>query len=82
MEFSHSTPLPYSFGRTALVTGGTSGIGRATALELTRQGLNVVITGHNPERTRAAVAWLQQESGNKNVSYLLADFFRPLRCGH
>ena len=76
-DFSRSTPLPHAPSRTALVTGGTSGIGRATALELARQGLNVVITGHNPERTRAAVASLQQESGNKNVSYLLADFFRP-----
>ena len=74
MESNHTTAQPK---RTALVTGGTSGIGRATALELTRQGLNVVITGHNLERTRAAVAAIQQESGNKNVSYLLADFFRP-----
>ena len=74
MESNHTTAQPK---RTALVTGGTSGIGRATALELTRQGLNVVITGHNLERTRAAVAAIQQESGNKNVSYLLADFFQP-----
>lgn len=29
---------------TALVTGGSAGIGRATALELTRQGVGVITT--------------------------------------
>lgn len=36
-------------GKTALVTGGTSGIGRATALALGREGVNVVLTGRRKE---------------------------------
>jgi NAD(P)-dependent dehydrogenase (short-subunit alcohol dehydrogenase family) len=42
-------------GATALVTGGTDGIGAATALELVRRGANVVIIGRSAEK---ADKWL------------------------
>jgi NAD(P)-dependent dehydrogenase (short-subunit alcohol dehydrogenase family) len=38
-------------GRTVLITGGTGGIGRATALGLAAMGAHVAITGRDPERT-------------------------------
>lgn len=38
----------------ALVTGGNSGLGKATASLLTEKGATVVITGRNPEKTEAA----------------------------
>ncbi len=39
--------------RTIIITGGSSGIGKAAATELAKQGNNVIITGRNPERTKA-----------------------------
>ena len=63
--------------RTVLVTGGTFGIGRATAVELARQGLTVVITGRDAARAQATVADIGHESGNSRISYLLADLSRP-----
>ncbi|MDR6833446.1 MULTISPECIES: SDR family oxidoreductase [unclassified Sphingopyxis] len=46
-------------GKVALVTGGTSGIGAATAGRLTREGAKVVFTGSNGE----AAAAVERETG-------------------
>jgi NAD(P)-dependent dehydrogenase (short-subunit alcohol dehydrogenase family) len=41
-------------GKTAVVTGGNSGIGYATAKKLKELGANVIITGRNPEAVERA----------------------------
>jgi NAD(P)-dependent dehydrogenase (short-subunit alcohol dehydrogenase family) len=51
-------------GKTVLVTGGTGGIGRATALGLSGLGARVGITGRDDARTRAAAAEIARASGN------------------
>lgn len=43
-------------GQTAIVTGGTRGIGKAIALALAGQGVNIVITGLNEERAHQSAA--------------------------
>ncbi len=59
-------------GKTVLVTGGTAGIGRATAVGLARMGARVAITGRNPERAEDAARAIHAASGTK-VDVLLGD---------
>ncbi|GGJ56916.1 SDR family oxidoreductase [Deinococcus roseus] len=59
--------------KTALVTGGTSGIGRATAEGLARNGFQVILTGRERSRAEETVKQLQQHTRNPHISYLLAD---------
>lgn len=64
---------PSMQGKTVLVTGATSGIGQETAVGLAKLGAQVIITGRNRQRGQAAVAEIQQASGNQNVDLLIAD---------
>lgn len=59
-------------GKVVLITGGTSGIGKATATALAAMGARVVLTGRNEERGERAVQEIQRESGSE-VSLMLAD---------
>jgi NAD(P)-dependent dehydrogenase (short-subunit alcohol dehydrogenase family) len=48
---------------TALVTGATSGIGRATAVRLARDGWEVIVHGRNPERGAEVVQEIAAQGG-------------------
>ena len=46
-------------GKTALVTGASAGIGRATAIALARRGANLIITARREERLRQLAAEIE-----------------------
>jgi NAD(P)-dependent dehydrogenase (short-subunit alcohol dehydrogenase family) len=50
--------------RTALVTGSTSGIGRATAIALAARGARVLVVGRNEQRAKDVVAEIEGSGGS------------------
>jgi NAD(P)-dependent dehydrogenase (short-subunit alcohol dehydrogenase family) len=60
-------------GKIVLITGGTSGIGKAAATALAAMGAEVVVTGRNRGRGEAALAEIRRASGSEKVSLMIAD---------
>jgi 3-oxoacyl-[acyl-carrier protein] reductase len=67
--------------RTALVGGGASGIGLATAQQLAGAGLNVVLTGRREPELRAAVDEIRQYSV-ASADYVVSDVSDPESAAH
>jgi len=60
-------------GKNVLVTGGTGGIGKATAIGLATLGARVGITGRDRVRAEAAATDIRAESGSPAVDVYTAD---------
>ena len=60
-------------GKAVLITGGTSGIGKAAAIGLASMGARVGITGRDRTRAEQAATEIKAESGNPSVDVFVAD---------
>ena len=58
-------------GKVTIVTGSTSGMGRATALLFAREGAKVVVTGRNEERAKEVVDEIKAEG--HEATYVIVD---------
>ena len=60
-------------GKVCLVTGANTGIGKVTALELARAGAHVVLACRAKEKADAAIAEIQQQVPEAELSFLALD---------
>ncbi|CAH2074957.1 unnamed protein product, partial [Iphiclides podalirius] len=56
-------------GKTALVTGGTDGMGLQIAIEFAKRGARVIVACPFPKEGAEALKIIVEESGNKNVEF-------------
>jgi len=71
--------LQFNFtGKRVLVTGGTSGIGEATALAFAAAGARVVISGRDAKRARDVISRARRQSGS--IAFVAADITRREKC--
>ncbi len=64
----------------ALITGGTSGIGEATAILFAQEGAKVTITGRNEKRGLAVTGRIVKDGGK--AVFIRADVRRAEECNH
>lgn len=75
-EFSRrfwTGPEPTLYGKNVVITGGTSGIGKAAAFKLAEKNAFLTIIARNHEKVKQVRQEIIKETGNPNVDYLLAD---------
>lgn len=72
-ETDAHTAQPTIAGRKAIITGGTTGIGRAIAVLLAQSGANVFVCGRTPEHLQDALARIREVGEGDGVALDLAN---------
>lgn len=68
----------YLKGKTALITGASSGIGKEFALQLASRGMNLVITARNEGKLQDVAGSIREKHGaNQNVKIIPGDLIDP-----
>ncbi len=57
-----------------LITGGNSGIGKHTAIQLAAKGAEIIITARNDKKGESAVKEIKEKSQSSTVNFMKADF--------
>jgi NAD(P)-dependent dehydrogenase (short-subunit alcohol dehydrogenase family) len=65
--------IPPQHGKLAVITGATGGLGYETALALARAGAEVLVTGRNAEKGRAAIEQIKRAVPFAKVRFAMLD---------
>lgn len=60
-------------GKVCVVTGSSSGLGKATALGLAKMGATVILACRDKQRGQAALEEIAARSGNQSLELMLVD---------
>jgi len=70
-------------GKTFVITGANTGIGKITARELARRGAHVILACRSLDKTQPVIDEIKKESGNDKIEFValdLADLASVRRC--
>ncbi|HEY5927955.1 MAG TPA: SDR family oxidoreductase [Kofleriaceae bacterium] len=70
-------------GKTFVITGANTGIGKITARELAKRGAHVILACRSADKTQPVIDALKQETGNDKIEFIaldLADLASVRRC--
>ncbi|MEP6625150.1 MAG: SDR family NAD(P)-dependent oxidoreductase, partial [Acidimicrobiia bacterium] len=60
-------------GRVVAITGATSGLGRAAAVQMAHDRATVIVLGRNRDKTERVAAEIRTETGNPDVSATIGE---------